>query len=231
MRKNSIGNDIIALTNTDIQRACNPCFYSKFLTSEELALFDKNGFAIPFVQFVWLCWSIKESVYKFQKRLQPELLRGGWKIQLQEINPSATPSSFFQKDTLPESNFIPAGFCYSSVAIVNAEKYYSWSVITTAFIHTITAGKGDYENVHWGVKKIDGVNRKKQSAEVRKSLLQKLSSLYGSHNYEVLKTSTGIPYVNQFPQIPVSFTHDDAFVAYALLLPNNKTMRTGIDTV
>ncbi|SFQ36719.1 4'-phosphopantetheinyl transferase family protein [Parafilimonas terrae] len=219
MRKNSIGNDIVALTNTGIERACSSRFYSKFLTDREAALFNTNNLAISFVQFVWLCWSIKESVYKFQKRQQPQLLKGGWKIQVHTINPPAI-SSFAMHHNLLESEFMPVEFCYESVAIINTEKYYSWSIITEEFIYTITTAENEYKNICWGIKKIDDANHFNQSSEVRKFLLAK----FPGNNFEILKTPAGIPYIKEHPDVLLSLTHDGFFVAYALLL-NNETLQ------
>jgi phosphopantetheinyl transferase (holo-ACP synthase) len=219
MRKNSIGNDIVALTNTGIERACNPRFYSKFLTDKEAALFNTNDLAISFVQFVWLCWSIKESVYKFQKRLQPQLLKGGWKIQVHSINPPAI-SSFIPQHKLLESELMPVECCYASVAVINTEKYYSWSIITPEFIYTITAAENEHENICWGIKKIGDANRLNQSSEVRKFLLAR----FRSNNAEILKTPAGVPYIKGHPHALLSFTHDGFFIAYALL-QNNEALQ------
>lgn len=215
MRKNSIGNDIVALTNTGAERACNPKFYSKFLTRNESALFNTNELSISFAQFVWLCWSIKESVYKFQKRLQPQLLKVGWKIKVHAINAPAI-SFFVPRDNFLESEHIPLECCHASVAVVDAEKYYSRSIITNEFIYTITAGENDFHNVCWGIKKINDASRHNQSSEVREFLFSKFPDYKGG----IVKTPAGIPYIKDYPDTLLSFTHDSFFVAYALLTNN-----------
>ena len=66
----STGNDIVALGLINKQRTCEPRFYSKILSASEQALYHQSEFtALPFEHYVWLLWSVKESTYKFLKRL------------------------------------------------------------------------------------------------------------------------------------------------------------------
>jgi len=60
------GNDIVSLQAINRTRTRQPRFYSKILADSELTLYKEGGFAaIPFEIFVWLCWSIKESAFKY----------------------------------------------------------------------------------------------------------------------------------------------------------------------
>ena len=67
----STGNDIVALAATDPDRTSRYRFYSRILTRSELD--HVAGTALPFSTFVWLLWSIKESVYKYVSRSNPRL--------------------------------------------------------------------------------------------------------------------------------------------------------------
>src|ERR1700761_9130738 len=69
----STGNDIVALKAINIARTKQPNFYSKILSVSEKDLYDQPfSDKIPFENFVWLCWSIKESAYKFLDRIVPD---------------------------------------------------------------------------------------------------------------------------------------------------------------
>lgn len=217
MKKHSIGNDIVALEATDAVRTCQPRFYSKFLTPQETALFEKNSFAISLEHFIWLCWSMKESVYKFQQRLQPQLAFAAGKISIKEINLPLQPRSLLGANSWVESNFIPVESCFTSVAVINSQPFYSYSFITEHFIYTITANRQQCDNLHWGIKKINEIDHTSQSASVRQFASQKLSGILNTTTVDIIKDATGIPFIEQHPQIPVSFTHHHHFVAYAFL--------------
>ncbi len=72
----SAGNDIVALNAVDHQRTVSANFYSKFIIPAEQDLYKQSPAmeTVSFCSFVWLLWSVKESAYKFVKRLQPELI-------------------------------------------------------------------------------------------------------------------------------------------------------------
>ena len=216
MKKYSIGNDIVALEATNSARTCQPRFYSKFLTTTETGLFEKAKPVITQEGFIWLCWSIKESVYKFQQRLQPQLAFAAGKISIKEINAPLQQRSL-DTNFLIESNSLQAENCFTSVAVINSIPLYSYSFITGHFIYTITANKENCNNLHWGIKKIDEVNYNNQSLSVRQFASQKLSGVLNTDAFKILKDTAGIPYLQQHPQIPVSFTHHHHFVAYAFL--------------
>ena len=152
MKKHSIGNDIVALEATNAARTCQPRFYSKFLTKAETGLFENHRSAITQEQFIWLCWSIKESVYKFQQRLQPQLAFAAGKINIKEISTPLQPQ-FLDANSLIEGNFLPFENCFTSVTVTNSMPFYSYSFLTGHFIYTITANNQDCNNLHWGIKK------------------------------------------------------------------------------
>src|ERR1700749_1556209 len=80
------GNDIVALSATDRGRTILPRFYTRILDAREQTLY--NGQAVqtlPFDNYVWLLWSIKESVYKYKQRTSPELVFSPTKIPVREV--------------------------------------------------------------------------------------------------------------------------------------------------
>ena len=82
----STGNDIVALGSIDNQRTGQFRFYSKILSISEQALYHQPQFAeMPFKNYVWLLWSVKESAYKYLKRNLPGLVFSPAKIIIQHI--------------------------------------------------------------------------------------------------------------------------------------------------
>jgi len=63
----SAGNDIVDLSLIDINKTRDFRFYSKILCHSEQDLYITLDKKINFEQYVWLLWSIKESVYKYFK--------------------------------------------------------------------------------------------------------------------------------------------------------------------
>ena len=69
----STGNDIVALIATDKERASHYRFYSRILTAGEQTLYaQQQADGMPFEHFIWLLWSIKESVYKYSSRYKQQ---------------------------------------------------------------------------------------------------------------------------------------------------------------
>lgn len=79
---NSIGYDIVDLSLTDPARTALPGFYGKILHPHEYAAPD----FLSFHRYVWLCWSVKEAVYKYACRLQPGLRFSPTRIVLESLD-------------------------------------------------------------------------------------------------------------------------------------------------
>ena len=70
----STGNDIVALKAINVARTKQQNFYSKIITVSEKALYDEHfSGRLLFEHFVWLAWSVKESVFKYLQRINPDL--------------------------------------------------------------------------------------------------------------------------------------------------------------
>ena len=215
MKKHSIGNDIVALDAINNVRTCQPRFYSKFLIPEELRLFERLCFSLSRENFTWLCWTIKESVYKFCQQLQPQMAFAAGKIHIREINAPLNPQALQTWNDVFESNTINAGDCFTSLVVIGSSSFYSYSFITEHFIYTITANKQHSNQVYWGIKKIKSTDPASQSIEVRRFTAQKLAQALNTDTVEFVKS--GIPQIRQYPHVPVSFSHHDKYVAYAFL--------------
>ena len=65
----STGNDIVALKAINVARTKQQKFYNKIITGSEKALYEGQfSERLPFEYFVWLAWSVKESVFKYLQR-------------------------------------------------------------------------------------------------------------------------------------------------------------------
>ncbi len=86
----SAGNDVVAFRLTDPERSAQPRFYNQILSPSEIALFHSGALpSLSFHIFLWLCWSIKESAYKFRKRYHPDLVFSPTAIPVTEIRATA----------------------------------------------------------------------------------------------------------------------------------------------
>src|ERR1700761_7632079 len=82
----STGNDIVDLSATDPLRTCSHRFYSRIISGEEKTLYDQLG-GLPFDNYVWLLWSIKESVYKYTSRTNTTLVFAPLTIPVLHLDP------------------------------------------------------------------------------------------------------------------------------------------------
>ncbi|MDB5116827.1 MAG: 4-phosphopantetheinyl transferase superfamily protein [Mucilaginibacter sp.] len=210
----SAGNDIVALQLINRERTCHPVFYSKFITDIELDLYSRSD-AMPFENFIWLLWSVKESVYKYLKRGDAALVFSPSKIQVQNIDLSDYHfNSFFEYNELEStsSNF------YSGSILCDGYLLYFQSLIQSEFIATVVNGQESFNHVYWGVQPIASDNYTDQSKAVRTFALTKLAGLFPDYKLQFKKSPVGYPVLlNESTEmdIPVSFAHHGNYVAYS----------------
>ncbi len=216
----STGNDIVSLNAINVTRTKQPNFYSKILTPTETALHQEPYFAtIPFEFFVWLLWSIKESVFKYLQRINPEIIFTPVKFEVTQLQ---IPASFkIQAFNIKELTGIGFDNIETIKSIIPFGDYvlYSNSLIYNEFISTVVNGAEDFSHTHWGVKQIDSSEVAIQSAEVRAFLI---ANLKDNSNISIGKNLPGIPIIlkdNIRLPIPVSLSHHQEFVAYSFQLP------------
>lgn len=199
----STGNDIIALHAIDKKRTRDTGFYSKIISVEEEALYELEAFAsMPFEHFVWLLWSVKESVYKYEKRTDTDLIFSPTRIIVGQID-------------LPSGS--GEGFCTGTVCHGTAVLYFR-SKIHPEYIATVVAGEEGFDNVWWGVQRIDDPAYAHQSKMVRDLARQRLNTVCPGDDLYIGKSPSGYPVVLQNGRemkIPVSFAHHGCFVAYS----------------
>ncbi|WP_448699580.1 4'-phosphopantetheinyl transferase superfamily protein [Mucilaginibacter sp. AW1-3] len=215
----STGNDIVALGSVNKLRTNRFNFYSKILSVSEQQLYQSSRLtSLSFEYYVWLLWSVKESAYKYLKRLEPQLIFSPVNIIVQTTAPA---EGHLEKDhTLfeCESKTFSREF-YTGKVTYAAHTLYFRSIITTDWITTVVNDTESFENVYWGVKTINDVDNESRSTEVRDFLLNKLSKFFGTLRIE--KSPVGYPFIFKHERdlhIPASLAHDGRFVGYSFIL-------------
>ena len=200
----STGNDIIALAETDEDKTSRYRFYSRILWPGELSGFAATG--LSFSTFVWLLWSIKESVYKYVSRSNPQLVFAPLKIPVNGLT--------FQED------YYKGIICYGGLNL------FSRSFLRDDSIMTIVNAGEDFNSVRWGVRAIGDSSYPTQSAGVRTFALQSLSADLPGAALRIIKAPDGPPEVwdgERLLDIPLSLAHHGRFVAWSYRLPGNSS--------
>jgi phosphopantetheinyl transferase (holo-ACP synthase) len=215
----SAGNDIVSLTATNVTRTKSPEFYQKIISPAEKALFDTlNQAILPFDRFVWLLWSVKESAYKYLHRLNPGIVFTPVKFEVRSI-------------------VIPGGYAYPSVdgdeitgqgfsdiktfkVTVNftGKTLYARVIMNNEFVLSTVNHSNDFNDIYWGIKRVEDSSYKYQSAEVRTFLLDKLRVLTGLNEPSIVKNEDEVPVLfnnNQQLNIPLSLSHHGPWVAFS----------------
>jgi phosphopantetheinyl transferase (holo-ACP synthase) len=215
----STGNDIVALKAINIARTKQPNFYWKILSVSEKDLYDQQfSGKIPFENFVWLCWSIKESAYKFLHRTKPNYVFSPTRtiINLLEL---PAHSVVTQVDGQAEGCGFDDGTTYNGMVSINDQKLYSRSLIGEDFILSVVSDLDNFDDTCWGVQHIPSSESAHQSATVREFLMKKLSQLLPGDSIHIDKNKHGIPVlVKDKVEMPhaISLAHHDHYVAYSL---------------
>jgi phosphopantetheinyl transferase (holo-ACP synthase) len=179
----STGNDIVALGAIDRQRSNQIQCYSKILSVSEQALYARQDFkAMPFENFVWLLWSVKESAYKYLKRLRPDLLFAPVKIVVQGLDPeeirwegadiggNGEIGEACETGEITGINEIAgggehgeiaetggsgvSGKLYKGIVLFESGVYYFRSTIQDELIASVVSDKEGFEDTWWGVHAI-----------------------------------------------------------------------------
>jgi phosphopantetheinyl transferase (holo-ACP synthase) len=211
----STGNDIIALKTINIARTRQKFFYRKIISVSEKDLYDRQLLDnLPFDVFVWLLWSVKESVYKYLQRITPELVFSPTRITITQL-------------TLPAGNFVEQfegrGFDDNSVykGVINFGDHtlYSRSLISEEFIFSVVNCTDNFGHIRWGIQLIDSSEPDVQSKAVREFLLEKLTLLFPGSDLLVDKSPHGYPIILKDGleiALPVSLAHHSHYVGYSI---------------
>jgi len=214
------GNDIVSL-NAVNARATQPRYYSKILSTSEIVLYNEPGFTnLAFENFVWLLWSVKESAYKYFKRIKSDLIFSPTKFIVQHLQMPAE----YNIANVEVREMEGRGFdrknniVFNSTIKIGSETFYSSSIIHREFIASVVNGDGNFENTYWGIKLINKSDPLYQSFAVREFLIKRLKRLFHLDNPVISKTPEGFPVVQDGineREVPVSLSHHDCLVAYS----------------
>lgn len=200
----STGNDLVFLPATRSERTCQPRFYLRILTAAERQLYARHDtLDLPFDEYVWLCWSIKEAVYKYSKRLFPDLEFAPLQIEVTRLVPPSGSEEFYQCT----ARLQPAG-----------EPLYSRSCIRDGVIMTMVSADETFADTRWGCRSIDSVSYADQSAAVRELVLSELQTLLFRTDLQLEKDADGCPVLLAGGRplgIPVSLAHHEHWIAYS----------------
>jgi phosphopantetheinyl transferase (holo-ACP synthase) len=213
----SIGNDIIALALINPEGTRKEKFFSKIICKQEAELFKSiDPSKLSFEHFIWLAWSIKESVYKFCSRNHSALLFSPTKTVIQTIQLPVNKCD--PADEELESTSLDEAISYCCEVHFDRSKYFTRSIINNELIFSLCNNSDDFKNICWGIKKIDSDLYCHQSENVRAFALNKLKYITGEDELTFEKAEGGYPFIKQKKDIPVSFTHHSLFVGYAFAL-------------
>ena len=214
----STGNDIVALKTINIARTTQQNFYRKIISVSEKDLYDRQfSNRLPFDIFVWLLWSVKESVYKYLQRITPGLVFSPTKIIINQV-------------ILPLDNFTGQfegrGFDDNSVykTVINFGDHvlYSRSVINDEFIFSVANSKDDFGNIRWGLQLINSSDPEVQSKAVREFIIRTLNPLFPGNDLLIDKSPHGYPIILkdsvETPSLAISLAHHNHYVGYSIAL-------------
>lgn len=218
----SAGNDIVDLRIIDAKRTKDQRFYTKFITGTETALHGQPHLAgMPFEYFVWMVWSVKESVYKFMRRHNPSLVFSPSKIVIKQIeSPGAIVTTAVTQSEIEAKGF-DSQITYNGTIAFGADTFYSRSIVSSSYIATFVNNTNKLENIYWGINRIDQSDPEYQSKAVRQFLLNKLAAVLEPGNLTIIKNPSGCPVlysVDNEIDVPVSLTHHGHYIAYAFFL-------------
>ena len=210
----STGNDIVALKAINIARTKQQNFYSKIISDSEKGLYDQQFLErLPFEHFVWLLWSIKESVYKYLQRITPGLVFSPTKVIINQLERPLNNTI-----SILEGRDFNDKAVYKGVVKFGAHSLYSRSIITEDFIFSVVNHTNDFERVLWGIRPIDSSEPDHQSDVVRTFAISMLTTLFPGAELKIDKNLHGIPVLLkngiEIP-VPISLAHHDHYVAYS----------------
>ena len=190
-----IGNDIIDLGRADLRnRQRKQRYLSKIATAKEQLLVQNLGIED---QWVWLLWSIKESVYKIIARKEQKVRFAPKSIECLDITSQ--------------------GVHHQSIVRYEDVVYTTYSVITKDYIHTTGSDSSvPKEDIY---SKIIGSNGSThQSADINHAIRSYCQS-HLSHegtDIKIMKDGFRIPrlYINGEEKGYVSISHDERFGAF-----------------
>jgi phosphopantetheinyl transferase (holo-ACP synthase) len=217
----STGNDIVSIAAINVTRTQDPVFYQRILSQTEILQYQQHySLLIPFTNYVWLLWSIKESAYKYLQRFDPELLFSPTKFVVNElICPVSSLSNPFKRSIVEQMGFDDTTV-HAARVTHGDNMLWSRSSFYPDMVHSVVNGSENFDQVNWGIKTISSTNAKSQSEAVRAFLLSKLQTAFNGKQMQIGKSEHGVPiilYKQEEMLLPISFSHHKHFVAYSFI--------------
>ena len=214
----SAGNDIVDLSFIDLNRTADVRFYAKILSPEEEKYYSEVENKISFGHFVWLFWSIKESVYKYVKRFDHGLLFSPRKIIVNKISFSTETGPRLCAPTVSDLNFSN----YTHQCEINYHGYFirAFSIVNDFFISTFATGPVSPRQINIGIKKIPDSAYEIQREAIRTFALEKIKNIFPVESLKFDKHPAGFPIIlkNNIPiEAPISFSHHGNFISYLII--------------
>jgi len=223
-----IGNDIVALNAINARRAGTKQFYSHVLSSGEVDFYGNSAIAsMPFENYVWLMWSVKEAAYKLLRQHDETLLFAPVRINIKAVQAPLGHSGFnFGRDTI-ENCTLPCHGCYCSEVISDTQTLYARSIAYSTYIFTVVVADVQmFNHVYWGIRSIAATDHTCQSAEVRSFFLHRLTSMLPGAQLTLFKAPSGAPILMKDDietGFRISFSHHHQFIAYSFLIPSERS--------
>jgi phosphopantetheinyl transferase (holo-ACP synthase) len=219
----STGNDIVAIASINAIRTQEPVFYKKILSETEILQYQQEyNRLIPFVNYVWLLWSIKEAAYKCLQRFDPGLVFSPTKFIVNDLTCALKPLSQPCNGLNIEQKGFEDGTVHTSRVTHGKNILWSRSTFYADVVHSVVNNAESFDSVNWGIKTIESTDAKNQSEAVRVFLINKLKTVFVGEQLHVSKSDHGVPVIlHGQKQIPVlvSFSHHKQFVAYSFIVP------------
>jgi phosphopantetheinyl transferase (holo-ACP synthase) len=213
----SIGNDIVALKAINKQRSNDVRFYSKFITVSEQSLYQQPSITVmPFENYVWLLWTVKESAYKYLKRIYADLIFSPTKIIIQNITVPTIPLAPKLIANEWDDDVLGDGF-YNGEVIYGTHSLYFKSIVDDELIASMVNDDPSFKNIHFSIQSINDPSSENQSRSVREFLLSKLKIILPGGDLKVEKAASGYPIVlkdSKEMNLQVSFAHHHQFTSY-----------------
>ncbi len=215
----SAGNDIVSLNAINAARTKQYKFYSKILSESENPLYKEFSSAgIPFENFVWLLWSIKESAYKYLQRNNPDVIFTPVKFVVKQLQlPANYIITNFDSQQIEENGFNTI-LAIAGIVTYGQYTFHSRSLLYNNLIHSVVNNSENFQDNYWGIKLIADNDSEHQSKEVRSFLLERLQRLFKTNDFSISKSQSGLPILlkgTDETTLPVSLTHHEHFVAYS----------------
>jgi len=214
------GNDIVSLGAINITRTKQPAFYSKILSDREITYYRQNcQDVITLENYIWLLWSIKESAYKYLQRFNPGLVFTPVKFIVSGLLPPV-PSPTENFGNTKAGKGFDVNKTWNGVITYGTDTLYSLSLLYTDVLFSVVNGTENFDQVYWGLHRINDTDPANQSAMVRTFLLNKLHQVLTIDNLQIGKNEFNIPVLikrDKEMQVAISLSHHEHFIGYSFV--------------